>query len=121
MTTVLLHDLGDPSAGAVWRSVAPVDRHDDGPAKAAARVETPAALPGGDVVPCLGRIRPPRAERSGRRGPRRRPPDTAAASQPHQYATGINYVIVNGTVVLEEGKHTGARPGTILYGRGKAQ
>ena len=25
MTTVLLHDLGDPSGGAIWRSTAPVD------------------------------------------------------------------------------------------------
>ena len=47
--------------------------------------------------------------------------DNATYDKPHQYATGINYVIVNGTVVLEEGNHTGARPGTILYGRGKAQ
>ena len=47
--------------------------------------------------------------------------DNATYDKPHQYATGINYVIVNGTVVLEEGRHTGARPGSILYGRGKAQ
>ena len=47
--------------------------------------------------------------------------DNATYDKPHQYATGIHYVIVNGTVVLEEGNHTGARPGTILYGRGKAQ
>ena len=47
--------------------------------------------------------------------------DNATYDKPHQYATGIHYVIVNGTVVLEEGNHTGARPGNILYGRGKAQ
>ena len=47
--------------------------------------------------------------------------DNATYDKPHQYATGINYVIVNGTVVLEGGRHTGARPGSILYGRGKAQ
>ena len=47
--------------------------------------------------------------------------DNATYDKPHQYATGISYVIVNGTVVLEEGRHTGARPGSILYGRGKAQ
>jgi len=28
-------------------------------------------------------------------------------------------VIVNGKVVLDKGQHTGARPGTILYGPGK--
>jgi len=33
------------------------------------------------------------------------------------YATGVEYVIVNGRVVLDRGQHTGARPGTILYGR----
>ncbi len=47
--------------------------------------------------------------------------DNATYEKPHQYAKGINYVIVNGTVVLEDGNHTGARPGTILYGGGKAQ
>ena len=29
--------------------------------------------------------------------------------------------IVNGAPVLEAGKHTGARPGAILYGRGQVQ
>ena len=45
--------------------------------------------------------------------------DRATFEKPHQYAEGIDYVIVNGTVVLENGRHTGARPGTILYGQGK--
>jgi N-acyl-D-amino-acid deacylase len=45
--------------------------------------------------------------------------DNATYEKPHQYASGIEYVIVNGKVVLEHGKHTGARPGTILYGPGK--
>jgi N-acyl-D-aspartate/D-glutamate deacylase len=45
--------------------------------------------------------------------------DRATFEQPHQYAEGIEYVIVNGAVVLEKGRHTGARPGTILYGQGK--
>jgi N-acyl-D-aspartate/D-glutamate deacylase len=40
--------------------------------------------------------------------------DHATFEKPHQYATGIEYVIVNGTVVLDKGKHTGARPGVIL-------
>jgi len=42
--------------------------------------------------------------------------DNATFEKPHQYATGIEYVVVNGTVVLEKGKHTGARPGQILKG-----
>jgi N-acyl-D-amino-acid deacylase len=45
--------------------------------------------------------------------------DHATYEKPHQYATGIEYVLVNGRVVLEHGRHTGARPGTILYGPGK--
>jgi N-acyl-D-aspartate/D-glutamate deacylase len=40
--------------------------------------------------------------------------DNATFEKPHQYATGIEYVIVNGAIVLDKGKHTGARPGGIL-------
>lgn len=46
--------------------------------------------------------------------------DRATFEKPHQYATGIEYVIVNGRTVLEQGRHTGARPGAILYGPGYA-
>jgi N-acyl-D-amino-acid deacylase len=45
--------------------------------------------------------------------------DNATYEKPHQYATGVEYVIVNGKVVLDRGRHTGARPGTILYGPGR--
>lgn len=45
--------------------------------------------------------------------------DNATFEKPHQYPTGIEYVIVNGRVVLEKGRHTGARPGVILYGPGR--
>jgi N-acyl-D-amino-acid deacylase len=45
--------------------------------------------------------------------------DNATFEKPHQYATGVEYVIVNGKVVLDRGQHNGARPGTILYGQGK--
>jgi hypothetical protein len=31
---------------------------------------------------------------------------------------GVEYVIVNGQVVLDRGRHTGVRPGVILYGPG---
>jgi N-acyl-D-amino-acid deacylase len=44
--------------------------------------------------------------------------DRATYENPHQYPAGIEWVIVNGTVVLAQGKHTGARPGRILYGPG---
>lgn len=40
--------------------------------------------------------------------------DNATFDRPHQYATGVQFVIVNGTLVLDGGNHTGARPGTIV-------
>jgi N-acyl-D-amino-acid deacylase len=40
--------------------------------------------------------------------------DEATFDDPHQYATGISYVVVNGQVVVENGEHTGARPGRVL-------
>ena len=45
--------------------------------------------------------------------------DKATFDKPHQYAEGVEFVIVNGKVVLDQGRHTGARPGAILYGQGK--
>ncbi|MEX2264616.1 MAG: D-aminoacylase [Bryobacteraceae bacterium] len=45
--------------------------------------------------------------------------DNATFEKPHQYATGVEYVLVNGKVVLEKDRHTGARPGAIIYGQGK--
>jgi N-acyl-D-aspartate/D-glutamate deacylase len=45
--------------------------------------------------------------------------DHATFEKPHQYATGIAYVVVNGQLVLDQGRHTGARPGAILYGPGR--
>ncbi len=46
--------------------------------------------------------------------------DNATFEKPHQYPTGVEYVIVNGQIVLEKGRHSGARPGCILYGPGRA-
>ena len=40
--------------------------------------------------------------------------DNADFLDPHQYPTGIDYVLVNGQIVIEEGEHTGALPGRIL-------
>jgi len=40
--------------------------------------------------------------------------DTATYSQPHQYATGIVHVLVNGMPVVERGTQTDARPGRVL-------
>tara|TARA_B100000214_G_scaffold185385_1_gene133691 strand:- start:1637 stop:3259 length:1623 start_codon:yes stop_codon:yes gene_type:complete len=44
--------------------------------------------------------------------------DKATFENPHQYAIGTKFVLVNGAVVVENGQHTGARPGRILYGPG---
>lgn len=46
--------------------------------------------------------------------------DRATFADPQQYPLGIPYVIVNGVVVIDNGKHTGAHPGRVLYGRGHA-
>lgn len=40
--------------------------------------------------------------------------DKATFEQPHQYPLGIEYVLVNGQIVVEKGKHTGKRPGRVL-------
>src|SRR3954466_260298 len=42
--------------------------------------------------------------------------DTATFEQPHQYAQGVLWVVVNGQVAFEGGKMTAARPGRILHG-----
>ena len=40
--------------------------------------------------------------------------DRATFENPHQYPAGIEYVLVNGSLVVEKGRHTGARPGKVL-------
>jgi N-acyl-D-amino-acid deacylase len=40
--------------------------------------------------------------------------DGATFEEPHQYPTGIDYVIVNGVVAVEKGKENGAREGRVL-------
>jgi len=45
--------------------------------------------------------------------------DTATFEKPHQYAVGMRDVFVNGTQVLKDGEHTGAKPGRALWGPGK--
>ena len=44
--------------------------------------------------------------------------DHATYEKPHQYATGMVHVFVNGTQVLRNGEHTGALPGRVAYGPG---
>ncbi|TGE10480.1 N-acyl-D-amino-acid deacylase family protein [Hymenobacter fodinae] len=45
--------------------------------------------------------------------------DRSTFTQPHQYSVGMKYVLVNGRLTVQEGKHTGVRNGQILYGAGK--
>lgn len=40
--------------------------------------------------------------------------DRATYEDPFQYGEGVEYVIVNGQIVLDRGQHTGARPGRVL-------
>lgn len=40
--------------------------------------------------------------------------DNATYVAPHQYPSGVDYVVVNGEVVVRNGKHTGKRPGAVL-------
>ena len=40
--------------------------------------------------------------------------DLATYDDPHRYAAGVVLVIVNGTVVIDAGEHTGALPGQVL-------
>lgn len=42
--------------------------------------------------------------------------DKATFEQPHQYSVGFHYVLVNGQLVVEEGKHNQNRPGKALLG-----
>jgi dihydroorotase/N-acyl-D-amino-acid deacylase len=44
--------------------------------------------------------------------------DGATFENPNQLAQGMDYVLVNGIPVIEEGKMTGARPGKVLRGPG---
>lgn len=46
--------------------------------------------------------------------------DLATFEDPHQYAAGMKHVLVNGELVVEDGEHTGRRPGRIIRGPGYA-
>jgi N-acyl-D-amino-acid deacylase len=40
--------------------------------------------------------------------------DAATFERPHEFATGVPHVIVNGVPVVRDGQHTNARPGQVL-------
>lgn len=44
--------------------------------------------------------------------------DLATFEEPHQLASGVRHVFVNGGQVLRDGKHTGATPGRFVKGPG---
>ena len=44
--------------------------------------------------------------------------DHATFVEPHQYATGMVHVFVNGEQVIKDGDHTGATPGRVVRGPG---
>ena len=44
--------------------------------------------------------------------------DNATFAKPHQYATGVIDVFVNGVQVIKDGEHTGKKPGRFLKGPG---
>jgi N-acyl-D-amino-acid deacylase len=47
--------------------------------------------------------------------------DRATYENPTQSPAGIEYVLVNGAVTIERGKHTGAKAGKVLYGPGRVR
>jgi dihydroorotase/N-acyl-D-amino-acid deacylase len=44
--------------------------------------------------------------------------DVATFAEPNQLSQGMEYVLVNGVPVIEQGKMTGARPGKVVRGPG---
>jgi N-acyl-D-amino-acid deacylase len=47
--------------------------------------------------------------------------ETNSFEKPKSYAKGVQYVIVNGKIVIDKGEHTGAKPGRAILGRGAAR
>lgn len=47
--------------------------------------------------------------------------DNATYDFPFRTPTGIDFVLVNGQIAIEKGKHTGVKAGKVIYGAGKGQ
>ena len=45
--------------------------------------------------------------------------DRAVFGNPHQYAVGFSHVLVNGELIIDDGRVTDRRPGRVLYGPAK--
>lgn len=46
--------------------------------------------------------------------------DKSTFDKPHAYSAGFQFIIVNGQLTVDQGKHNGVRSGTVLYGPGFA-
>ena len=44
--------------------------------------------------------------------------ETNSFEKPKSYPEGIPYVLVNGTLVIDKGEHSGATPGKVIRGHG---
>jgi dihydroorotase/N-acyl-D-amino-acid deacylase len=44
--------------------------------------------------------------------------DHSTFESPHVLSEGVKYVFVNGTLIVRDGRHTGAKPGRVLHGPG---
>ena len=44
--------------------------------------------------------------------------DHATFAEPHQFSDGAHHVLINGSLVLRDGEHTGATPGRVVRGPG---
>jgi len=44
--------------------------------------------------------------------------ETNSYEKPKSYVKGIPYVLVNGVLVVDNGQHTGAKPGVVIHGKG---
>jgi N-acyl-D-amino-acid deacylase len=47
--------------------------------------------------------------------------DESTFEHPHAYSTGFKYVLVNGSLTVDNFKHIGTRKGVILHGPGYIQ
>ena len=47
--------------------------------------------------------------------------DQATYDKPHQYATGVRYLFVNGKAAIDEGKYTGVLAGKVLRHKSTAR
>ena len=45
--------------------------------------------------------------------------ETNSFEKPKSYARGVEYVLVNGVLVIDRGEHTGAKPGKAILGPGR--